>query len=262
VKLAVYRNSLVFGLTQVTNYRSEVWLVLVNKIVYLLGVVFLWSIIGKNLSGGVGVANLVSYFLIANGVQGLVDAESLRFSRTLNNEIKQGGLNSHLLRPVNTVLYMYFSFLGTRGINMIMTTLLMFVGIVFLAGFSWVQLVFFIISLGLAFLNGFVMNLLVGSLTFWTPEANHLQNVASHVIRVFSGTLIPISFFTGGMRSFLIWSPFPSVAYLPSVIMQTTTANSDLVTIFLSAMIWPMILIPISLRFWKAGLKRYEAIGI
>lgn len=262
MKVGVYRDSLRFGLSQVTNYRSEVWLTILNKFVYLLGVVFLWSIIGKNSGGIEGVGSLMAYFLIANGVQGLVDAESLRFSKAINSEVKMGGLNTYLLRPTNPVLSIYFSYMGTRGVIFMMTVILMVVGFAFLPAVAWWQIVLFLFSLVMAFVVGFVFNLFVGSLSFWTPEANHLQNVFSHLLKVFSGVLIPISFFSGAIKTVLILSPFPALAYLPSIIVQSKIVTPEIMLMLGSAIVWCLILLPLSFWFWKKGLKRYEAIGI
>lgn len=262
MRSTVYINSLRFGLSQVINYRSDVWLNIATKLVSLAGVVFLWSIIGKNTGGIAGVGSLVSYFLIASGVQGLVDAESLRFSKAINHDVKNGSLSAHLLRPINPVLFMYFSFLGTRGVTILMTLSLMFLGFTFLSSITLLQVGLFIFSLGLAFVVGFVFNLFVGSLSFWTPEANHLQNVISHILRVFSGVLIPISFFSGTTKTLLLLSPFPALAYLPSMIMQSKVVTGEVITIILSAVFWCVLLVPLSFWFWKKGVKKYEAIGI
>lgn len=262
MRSTVYINSLRFGLSQVINYRSDVWLNIATKLVSLAGVVFLWSIIGKNTGGIAGVGSLVSYFLIASGVQGLVDAESLRFSKAINHEVKNGSLSAHLLRPINPVLFMYFSFLGTRGVTILMTLSLMFLGFTFLSSITLLQVVLFVFSLILAFVVGFVFNLFVGSLSFWTPEANHLQNVISHVLRVFSGVLIPISFFSGTVKTLLLLSPFPALAYLPSMIMQSKVLTGEVITIILAAVFWCAVLLPLSFWFWKKGVKKYEAIGI
>ena len=262
MNLRVYKDSLFYGLSQVTNYRSEVWLTLFNKAVYLAGIIFFWSVIGKSSGGVSGVTSLLSYFLIANGVQGLVDAESLRFSRTMTAEIKQGGLNSHLLRPLNPVLFMYFSFLGGRGIVTIMTIVLMAVGWIFLPQVAWWQVLLFGFSLIFAFVISFVINLFVGCTSFWTSEASNLQNVVSHFVRIFSGVMIPISFFSPLVKNILLLSPFPALAYLPSMILQSKSITSEIWLVFGSALFWSVILLPLSFWFWRRGLKQYEAIGI
>ncbi len=262
VRIIVYKRALLFGLSQVTNYRSEVWLSILSKLVSLLGVVFLWSIVGK-LSGGVaGVSSLASYFLIANAVQGLVDAESLRFSKVITHEVKLGGLSTHLLRPVNPVMFMYANFWGTRGMYILTALVFMLLGFSFLPSISLLQIVLFLISLLLSFAVAFVFNLFIGSLSFWTPEANHLQNVMSHILRVFSGVLIPVSFFSGPAKTALILSPFPALAYLPSILVQSKVVTTEMWTIFGAAIFWSAVLLPASFWFWKKGLKRYEAIGI
>ena len=262
MNLRVYKDSLVYGFTQVSNYRSEVWLILLNKAIYLSGIIFFWSVIGKSANGVTGLSSVLSYFLIANGVQGLVDAESLRFSRVFTAEVKNGGLNSHLLRPLNPVLFIYFSFMGARGMIMLMTVLMMVVGWIFLPQVAWWQLLLFVVSLFFGFVISFVINLMVGCTSFWTSEASNLQNVASHFVRIFSGVMIPLSFFSPTVRNLLLLSPFPAMAYLPSIIMQTSTITREIWTLFGATIFWSVILLPLSFWFWRKGLKQYEAIGI
>ncbi len=259
---AVYTKSLLFGLTQVTNYRGDIWLNIVNKLITLSGVIFLWSIIGRISSDVAETRLLISYFLIANGVQGLVDAESLRFSKAINKEVKLGGLSAHLLRPVNTVMFVFANFLGTRGVSMMTTLLLVVIGFLFLKSVTVLQIFLFLVCVALAFVVAFIFNMLIGTLSFWSPESHHFQNVMSHFLRVFSGVLIPISFFSGTAREVLIRSPFPSLGYLPAMVIQSKTITVEMMTVLVSTTIWCAILLPICFWFWRKGLRRYEAIGI
>lgn len=262
MRLSVYKKSFLYGLSQVSNYRADMLVSIVSKIVSLLGVVFLWSIIGKSTGKADSTESLMAYFLVANGVQGLVDGESLRFSKEINANVKQGGLSALLLRPVNPVMYMYSSFWGTRGVAIVMQLLLILLGFSFLDGVGFVQIVLFVFSLALAFVVAFVFNMFIGSFSFWTPEANHLQNVMSHILRVFSGVLIPVTFFSGFSRQMLLLSPFPILAYLPSTVLQKNVDSAEVLTIFGASIFWCLVLLPASVWFWKKGVRRYEAIGI
>lgn len=262
VRFSVYRKSFLFGLSQVSNYRVDMFVSIVSKIVSLLGVVFLWSIVGKSTGDVGGTRSLLAYFLVANGVQGLVDGESLRFSKEINHNVKMGGLSALLLRPVNPILYMYSSFWGTRGVPTIMQLILIGLGFSFLEGVSLIQILLFVLSLILAFVVAFIFNLFIGSLSFWAPEAHHFQNVMSHILRVFSGVLIPVSFFSGLSLKILLLSPFPILAYLPSTVLQKSVDSSEVLTIFGASIFWCLVLLPASIWFWKKGVRRYEAIGI
>lgn len=262
VRFSVYKKSFLFGLSQVSNYRVDMFVSIISKIVSLLGVVFLWSIVGKS-TGDVGsTRSLLAYFLIANGVQGLVDGESLRFSKEINQNVKLGGLSALLLRPVNPILYMYSSFWGTRGVPTVMQIILIGMGFSFLDGVNFIQIGLFVLSLILAFVVAFVFNMFIGSLSFWAPEAHHFQNVMSHILRVFSGVLIPVTFFSGLSRQILLLSPFPILAYLPSTVLQKKVEMGEVVTIFGASIFWCIVLLPASIWFWKKGVRRYEAIGI
>jgi len=195
-------------------------------------------------------------------VSGLVDAESTRFSRVLNDEIKLGTLSSHLLRPIHPVLFLYVSFLGSKGVTLVMSFLLLLAGITLLPSISFIGISLFLFSLLLALAIALAINLFIGSITFWTTEASHLQNVASHVIRVFSGTMIPVSLFPGALKTLTLFSPFPAMGFLPATLIQNPIWNHDIYISFVSSVFWAATLLPFSLLIWKLGLKRHEAIGI
>ncbi|MBU1200600.1 ABC-2 family transporter protein [Patescibacteria group bacterium] len=235
MKFSTYKDSLGFGLLQVANYRGEVWFSIIGKALSIFGIVLLWSIIGKESSGVGSFWDLAPYFLIANGVSGLVDAESTRFSRILNDEIKLGTLSNHLLRPIHPVLFLYVSFVG---------------------------IILFLFCLLFAFVIALAINLLIGSITFWTTEANHLQNVASHVVRIFSGVMIPVSLFPERLKMFTLLSPFPAMGFLPATLIKNPVWSQDIYISFLSSVFWAAVFLPFSLLIWKIGLRRYEAVGI
>ncbi len=146
--------------------------------------------------------------------------------------------------------------------TIVMQLLLIFLGFSFLEVVSLVQVGLFLLSLALAFVVAFVFNMFIGSFSFWTPEANHLQNVMSHILKVFSGVLIPVTFFSGLSRQILLLSPFPILAYLPSTVLQKNVDSVEMLTIFGASIFWCLVLLPTSIWFWKKGLRRYEAIGI
>ncbi len=145
---------------------------------------------------------------------------------------------------------------------MLMTIAMMIVGWIFLPPVAWWQILLFGVSLVFGFIISFVINLLVGCTSFWTSEASNLQNVASHFVRIFSGVMIPLSFFSPTVRNILLLSPFPAMAYLPSIILQTSTMTSEIWTLFGATVFWSALLLPISFWIWRKGLKQYEAIGI
>ncbi len=261
MQLNTYRDAAVAGLTQVTNYRSEVWVGFLSKFFSLGGIILLWIVISKGSSEGYSLNFIIPYFLIATASSDLTDAVSTRFTRVLNDEIKEGTLSSHLLRPVNPALFLYSRFWGRRGV-VVATSLLAILGsLFFIPDLSAKNILFYFICLILATLVSFSINLFVGSLTFWTTEADHLQNVASHIIRVFSGILIPLSFFPLLWKRIVFLSPLPVLAYLPATLLQTGDFSSLRVPI-LAAFLWALVLPLLTFKFWQLGIRRYESVGI
>lgn len=119
--LKIYKDSVIAGFVQVSNYRSEIWLTILVKLLQVFLLVLFWSVISKTSPIEFEIGELISYFFIANAVQVLVDGESLRFARLLTEEIKNGTISSYLLRPINVPAFLYTRFLGSQGLVIIFT---------------------------------------------------------------------------------------------------------------------------------------------
>jgi ABC-2 type transport system permease protein len=259
--LESYKETIILGIKQVSNYRFEMWLGAITRFIGLGGLLILWTVIYKE-NKGLNVREIVSYLLIANSVRDAVDAQHLRLSRELISEIKLGTISSHLLRPINTKLFFYFRFFGNRSINLMFDLLLFIVGLSLSPPKSVWGVVFFFVSVIIAIGLTYCFNVLVGVTAFWTTEASGIRNVVNHFIKVFSGSMIPLSYFPELSKNIILLLPFPVLSYLPAVFISGKEISSENFRSFLVSLIWLLILIPIVNKLWLKGVKDYEAIGI
>lgn len=257
----IYRESVTAGFTQVANYKSEIWLTILAKVFQVFLLVLFWSVISKTSPIEFEISELISYFFIANAVQVLVDGESLRFARLLTEEIKNGTVSSYLLRPINAPVFLYTRFLGNQGLIIIISLALTVFGFFVYFQGNLIKILLFILTVFFALLCAFGLNLIVGSLSFWTAESKGIRHVASHVIRVFGGSLIPITFFPDGIKLLILATPFPSFAYIPGILIRGSITSEIVFGIF-SAFVWSFLLIFFGFWLWRKGVKQYESVGI
>lgn len=259
--LKIYRESVIAGFTQVANYKSEIWLAVLAKVFQVFLLVLFWNVISKTSQIKLEVGELISYFFIANTVQVLVDGEALRFARLLTEEIKNGTVSSFLVRPVNVPIFLYTRFLGNQGLVIIITLVITVLGFVVYFQGNLIKILLFILTVFFAFLCAFGLNLIVGSFSFWTTESKGIKHVVSHVIRVFGGSLIPITFFPYKIKLLILATPFPSFAYIPGILIRGSITSEIVFGIF-SAFAWSSLLLFFGFWLWKKGVRQYESVGI
>ena len=261
MRFATYTKTAVLGFLQVANYRTEVWFQVFAKILVFAGIVLFWSVVGTGNTGQT-YDQLIAYFLVANGARELIDALYGKFGSTIIDDIKDGKISSYLLQPTHTVIFMYFKHFGTRGVTIVFSILYIIVGIVLAPPTSLVAGLLFLVVVGSGAIICFSQSTIVGCGAFWMTEAKGIKNVVNHISKVFSGAMIPLTFFPIAYQTSVMLSPFASYAYLPATLMQTKTVDSF---VFLQVGVsigWAVILLFLSRLVWRKGVKRYEAIGI
>ncbi|MBI2103488.1 ABC-2 family transporter protein [Candidatus Woesebacteria bacterium] len=257
----VYKDSVIAGFTQVANYRSEIWLAILAKIFQVFLLVLFWNIISKTSEIRLNLNELIPYFFVANAVQVLVDGEGMRFARLLNDEIRNGTVSSYLLRPINPPFFIYTKFLGSQSLVILIATILTIFAFLFYFQGNLLKILLFILAVLFALLCAFGINLIVGSISFWTTESRGLKHVIAHVVRVFGGSLIPITLFPTNIKFLILLTPFPSFAYIPGVLISSDI-NFDIIVGVTSSFVWSFILLLLGLWLWKKGVKQYESVGI
>ena len=261
MRIRLYWDIVWFGFRQVAVYRSEVWVAIITKIIRLAGVIFLWSVILKDPAVGHNFSTLLPYFLVADSIQVLVGGEWIRFGRQIIDEIKSGAINNHLLKPVHPIAYLYARFTGGRAIEISLSIITLTLGWILFPPASPVSILFFLLAVLISVAVSFAFNVMVGNLAFWFTEADGIKNGVSHIIRVFGGSMIPINFFSGYLKTLINNSPLPIFAFLPASILQQGLGSENLRGLVVS-LLWATALIPISLMIWRKGVRRCEAIGI
>lgn len=261
MRFATYTKTAAVGFLQVANYRTEVWFQVFSKILVFAGIILLWSVIGTGNTGQT-YSQLIAYFLVANGVRELIDALYGKFGSYMIDDIKRGKLSAYLLQPTHTVLFMYFRHMGNRGVTMAFSIIYIIVGIFLAPPTSLVAGVLFVTVVISGAIISMAQGIIVGSGAFWMTEAKGIKNVVNHISKVFSGALIPLTFFPIAYQVPVMLSPFASYAYLPATVLQTKSLNSFLLLQIGMSFVWAVALLFLSRLVWRKGVKHYEAIGL
>lgn len=238
-----------------TDYYSGIVIYSINIGAYY----FLWTGIygDKGEIEGLTVAQMTTYIAVA------WMARAFYFNnldREMAQEIVEGRVAVELIRP-----YSYLGMKVMQGLGEGMFRLLLFslpgmviVSVIFQLDFfiSPSTLGLFLISILFSFFINTQINLLAGIATFFLYNNTGLIRAKRVIIDLFSGLLLPISFFPGWAQEIMKFLPFQGISYLPSMIFTGGFTNSQAINAILSQAIWVAILIVPIYVLWILAKKQ------
>ncbi|RBW68121.1 ABC transporter permease [Bacillus taeanensis] len=238
-----------------TNYYSGILIYSINIGAYY----FLWTAIysGKGELEGLSVIQMTTYIAVA------WMARAFYFNnidREIAQEIKEGKVAVELIRPYHYLLMKLMQGLGEGIFRFAFFSVpgLIIVSFIFPFNFSgelsvWV---FFFLSLLFSFIINTQINLIVGILTFFFYNNDGLIRAKRVVIDLFSGLLLPISFYPVWAQTVMGYFPFQAISYIPSMIFTEGFIGSEITNALLFQVFWAFVLIiPIQL-LWMLAKKQ------
>ncbi|MBM7704446.1 ABC transporter permease [Metabacillus iocasae] len=238
-----------------TNYYSGILIYAINIGAYY----FLWSAIygGKENIQGLSMVQMTTYVAIS------WMARAFYFNnidREMAMEIKDGKVAVELIKP-----YSYLGMKTMQGLGEGIFRLLFFsvpgmaiVYFLFPIEFSasaatWL---YFGLSLVFSFIVNTQINLLTGITTFFLFNNDGLIRAKRVVIDLFSGLLLPISFYPLWAQEVMGYFPFQAISYIPSMIFTEGFKGNEIIQALMVQIVWSVVLlVPIAL-LWNLAKKR------
>lgn len=238
-----------------TNYYSGILIYTINIGAYY----FLWGAIygEKGSIQGLSVAQMTTY--VAVGWM----ARAFYFNnidREIAEEIREGRVAIEMIRPYSYLGMKVMQGLG-EGIfrfaffsipGMILVSFLFSLTIT-----SHMQTWFsFLLSILFSFIINTQINLITGMMTFFLFNNDGLMYAKRVAIDLFSGLLLPISFYPLWAQSIMNFFPFQAISYIPSMIFSEGLTGQAVWNAIMFQIIWSVILILPIVFMWKLAKKR------
>ncbi|MFA9559222.1 ABC transporter permease [Evansella sp. AB-rgal1] len=238
-----------------TNYYSGILIYSINIGAYY----FLWQAIygAQDNIAGMSVSQMTTYVAVA------WMARAFYFNnidREIANEIQEGKVAIEMIRP-----YHYLGVKTMQGLGEGLFRLLFFsvpgmviIWLAFPIDFSnslnvWIL---FFVSIIFAFIVNTQLNLLTGILTFFLLYNTGLIRGKRVIIDLFSGLLLPISFYPLWAQDIMGFLPFQAISYIPSMIFTEGFVGAEVYSALGIQLFWSLFLIiPIQL-LWMVARKQ------
>ncbi|BEV35337.1 ABC-2 family transporter protein [Synechococcus sp. M16CYN] len=111
----------------------------------------------------------------------------------------------------------------------------------------------------MAFAIAFLLQSLIAALCFWSEKASALERLLFIPFVFLSGLLTPLTAFPPAMQAVARWTPFPYLIDFPARVLAQRPV--DWMAGFCAQLIWITLLLPLALCLWRAGVRRYSAMG-
>ncbi len=255
------------GLQNTLVYRWNFFLRVLFEVVPLLGTVYLWRALfgGRQASiGGYDFSSMVYYFLLTSLVSSLITPTDDEWQ--IAADIRDGQINSLLVKPVSYFAYRTGLFFGYRATSSVFTLpiiLLLFayfhqyvtipqnVATWFYAGTSVL----------LAALLQFFLAYAIAMIAFWLLEISTVVFIVFSFEYFLSGHLFPLDLLPEWFRRVQEWLPFTYELYFPVAVFQEKITGPLVVQGLLIQAGWVIATWALGNWMWARGLRRFQAVG-
>nr|WP_269145563.1 ABC-2 family transporter protein [Cohnella fermenti] len=250
-----------FAVKSFTNqlaYRSEVWLRLLGNLLAILIQVEIWrAVIGSSGQEGASLDQMITYSILNPLLLALL---STNVSEAVDSSLKSGSIATELIRPLSYPLYLLAGSLGLSLYKLAFTVAPAFAlaGLLFgvLPPASPMNLLAFVAALLIAMLMSFLLGYLVSLLAFWLMSHFALSWMLGGLITIFSGSFLPLWFYSSGWAAVAEALPFQYLGYVPAAVYLGTMTDEAMWRTLAIGLIWAAALLLLVRWLWSRAVRR------
>lgn len=214
------------------NYKFTVYGNIITQTIIMIASAFFWKALyrGKDAVMGVSVDTMLTYTVVSSMISILL---MTNVERRIQMSVRKGTIAVDMMRPINVFRGFFAEDLGNMTALIFQNLLpVLVIGTIFI-GFptpsSTGNFFLFLVSLILAYMINWTMAALFGMLAFSIVELDALIQVKKHLIRLLSGSIIPMWFMPLWFRNILECLPFVYLYQMPLNIYVGQYTNESLI---------------------------------
>lgn len=251
---------------------AEQWQYRANLLMYLLywlvsPIVYLavWTAIANNQGDvkGLTANDFITYYMTLLIVDTLTSDITIHI---LAYKIQDGTLSGDLLRPVHPILTSTLvNNLAFKALTfLVMIPVWLLLALLVRPDFSDVTVLNLLLAVP-AIVIGFVISFLLGatltSVAFWTTRVYSLGEFYWAFVLLFSGQFVPLDLMPAFIQQAARFLPFQLFKYFPIQLILGKLDTAGILQGYLSGAIWLVISLVLFQSVWRAGVKRFSAVG-
>lgn len=196
------------GIKKVLVYKSLILIMILKNFIYIFLQYSLWLAIKKNSTLDVNITNILIYFLVIRGISSI----NFNLSQSISYDVKYGEIINVLTKPISIHKYYFFDILGNT-ISKVLTILslnLLFV-LFLLKSFNISYIIQLLLLILGAYILNFVIELIFGTISFFTQSIWGIESLKSIFILILSGSFFPLYMYPEWFSKVAKYTPFSYV---------------------------------------------------
>lgn len=208
-------------------------------------------------------SEMINYIFLISLLQSIILTTALQ---GLSSDIYNGKISDLLLKPIRLFGYFLTQDVADKLQNVSFSLIeIMLLGLIFHPSImmpSMAFLLLFAVSIIIGVLLYLVINLLFGSLGFWSPEVWAPRFLFFMFLDFTAGKLYPLNILPKMVQSIVFLTPFPYFSYIQTQIFLQKVSFYQALSWIGWASLWTAGLWFVFAKVWQKGLKEYNATGL
>jgi ABC-2 type transport system permease protein len=264
---SMYVKAFSLGVQTTLEYRTDFFLSLLGAVFPIVIQYFYWQAVFASSQRsevfGFSYNQMIAYSILAVLMSRLIGTN---FQYEIAKDIKDGGMNKYIVKPMSYLLYRISCFLGEKSIQMSVILAISVVVVVMLH--VWLdfpvtvsQVVIFFCVVPLALMLNFFIYYCLSATAFWFTEANGAFRTFVLLANIAGGGLFPLDIYGPVLKGILQMLPFNYVIYFPIQLLCGKLTYSEALLGAGMQIVWIGVFVACSQQLWKRGYRKYIAVG-
>ena len=256
------------GIIQELQFRLGTFVTILGNLIYLTLVYYLWRSIYASspvkVVNGMTFEDTIIYLVLATALFNFLE---MYIVWNMSRSIQSGAIILDLLKPMNYRRYMFFEYFGSNVMTFFLTFLPTFILVSIIthgAIHMGLNLLWFVLSVALALLVNFFIEMMVATICLYTESTWGINIVKESIVLLFSGATIPLVFFPEKLRRVVELMPFRCIYDTPlNILLEKPgyTPDSGMWGMLALQAFWCVVLALAGSAFWNYSIKRITVNG-
>ena len=248
-------------------YRGDFMFATLVRFLPIVAQIFLWHAIFQSANGGTlnsyTYSQTVVYYLLTMLTRAFSSMPGL--ANGIASEVRDGTVKKYLTQPVDMLGYLFWHRIAHKLVYYLIAAL-PFALVFYLCrrhfpAWPAPQVVLaWGAALLMSFLVGFLIESLIGLISFWFLEVSSLIFIYMMVNYFLSGHMIPLEWLQQWIP-FVHWLPFKYLAYFPAAVLLGKVPAEALPFELAMEAFWIVVLLLANRIAFQRGVRRYGAFG-
>jgi ABC-2 type transport system permease protein len=262
--LDAYRAQFRATISTQLQYRASLGIWLIGMVLQPVVFLVVWATVARTNGGSVGgysARDFAAYFLV------MMLVEHTTFTWIMyefDNRVRQGSFSPRLLRPIHPIHSDVADNLTYKGLTLVV--LLPIAGLLALAFHPrihttpWAVAAFFP-AVALAAAMRFMIEWMLALAAFWLQRVSALNQAYMEVVFFCSGQVAPLSLFPRGFQVAASLLPFRWMVAFPTELVLGRLSPTEAAKGIGIQIAWLVVALLALSTVWRAGVRRYSAVG-